>query len=259
MGLFGARWLFSRLFSRKFRQQLNASLQSPAAFYYAALMKIVPGLHRGRIDLPLKNGGKISVRSFMTLYIFEEIFLDRVYDRHLKTQPSSIIDIGANTGLFVLRAKQLWPHATVLAFEPEPGNYAELLYTIENNHLTHVTAVNAAIANEAGPVTLYRHPRNAGGHSIVHHVGADAVTVSASTMDDALARLGGGCDLLKIDCEGSEEGILRGLTPDQARQIGAIVYEPDWGSYSVNSLNDWLSSLGFTVFGDPDVVVAVHP
>jgi hypothetical protein len=82
MGLFSARWFLQRLFSSKFRRELNQTVEFPTAFYCAALMKFIPGLWSGKIDLHHKSGGIVSVYSFMTLYIFEEVFLDRVYDRH---------------------------------------------------------------------------------------------------------------------------------------------------------------------------------
>jgi FkbM family methyltransferase len=181
----------------------------------------------------------------MSLYIFDEIFVQKIYDlpmRDIKT----IIDIGANTGMFVIRSKDIWPSSEIFAFEPEPNNFAMLERAIRINDLSGVTPINSAITNSDGVVNLYIHPRNIGGHSTIRHELSDIVEVKSKTLDDVLSKLPfRHCDLLKVDCEGAEEAIFRSLTPDVARRIGVIVYEPEWGLYSVENLNSWLESFGF--------------
>ena len=56
----------------------------------------------------------MAVKEFMTLYIYKEIFVEGCYDLSLATDPAPfIIDVGANTGLFIIRMKQLYPNAKV--------------------------------------------------------------------------------------------------------------------------------------------------
>jgi len=240
------RWALPRLLSRRFYQQLKLKLDNPFTFYLSVLLKLVPNVYKRPLTLQLKDGKILSLRAFMTLYIFEEIFLRGVYDVESKSV-SSIIDIGANTGLFVLRAKQCWPDAKIVAFEPEPANYVALCETIEKNDLQGVSAINAAIAAARGFTTLYRHPRNVGGHSTVHRFSDDSVQVRCQTVSDALTLLPNArCDLMKVDCEGAEESIFRSLSADTAARIGIIIYEPDNG-YLADELNEWLNTLGFTV------------
>jgi FkbM family methyltransferase len=240
------RWAIPRICNPAFYRKLNAQLKNPLAFYRILFLKIVPGLHKRAMVLELRDGKTIRVRSFMTLYIFEEIFLDEVYD--VKSHDvTSLVDIGANTGLFLLWAKRRWPQAKVIAFEPEPGNYAALCETISNNGLEGVTAIKAAVAPKQGTVKLYRHPRNVGGHSIVHQFSDDSFDVQCQTIADALAQLPDGrCDFMKMDCEGAEEPILRNLDQGLAEKIETIVYEPNVYE-SVNSLNERLTTLGFTI------------
>lgn len=219
------------------------------------LLKLVPSLHRSPLTLELKDGKILRVRSFMTLYIFDEIFLTGVYDIDIKGV-ESIIDIGANTGLFVLRAKQRWPNAKIVAFEPEPANYSALSETIEINRLQGVTSIQAAVAPEHGFVTLYRHPRNIGGHSTVFRHSNDSVQVACQTISDALSLCPGGrCDLLKVDCEGAEYSIFSGLTPEIATRVRTIVFEPSEG-YSLGEVNRRLEALGFTISAEKGNVIA---
>src|SRR6185437_2668840 len=209
MSLFRIRWAISKLSDRKFRDRLRRQVVSPFAFYGAIALKLLP--FSRRLELRLKDGKRVGIPTFMSLYIFSEIFVDGVYDGGFAAFPKFIIDIGANTGIFVLRAKQLCPDASVVAFEPEVGNYNELLRTVECNRLTNVSTIRAAIGVKPGPITLYRHPRNNGGHSTVSQVSGVAVTVPGATLTDAIGKVGGRVDLLKVDCEGAEEMILRGL------------------------------------------------
>jgi len=240
------RWAIGRVLSLKFFRRLNAQLANPAHFYWSVLLKLVPNLHNRPLTLEFRDGRVFFVRSFMTLFIFEEIFLTGVYDIDIQCV-ESILDIGANTGLFVLRAKERWPDAKIVAFEPEPGNYAALCETIKANEMKGVTAVQAAVAAEGGFVMLYRDPRNIGRHSIVFKQSGDSLKVPSRTISDALSLCPNGrCDLMKVDCEGAEDSIFRCLDAELAARIGTIIYEPSEG-YSVTELNGCLEALGFKI------------
>lgn len=243
------KWAISRTLSPGFFRSLKSQLKNPASFYVSMLLKLVPSLHTSPLTLELKDGKILRVRSFMTLYIFEEIFLTGVYDIDVHGV-ESIIDIGANTGLFILRAKQRWPNAKIVAFEPEPANYSALCETIEINRLQEVTSIQAAVTPEHGFVTLYKHPRNIGGHSTVFRHSNDSVQVACQTISDALSLCPGGrCDLLKVDCEGGEGSIFSSLTPEIAARVRTIIYEPSEG-YSVSEVNRRLEAFGFTISAD---------
>jgi hypothetical protein len=79
---------------------------------------MIPGFSSGIRYLALADGHVIPVRDFMTLYIYKEIFVDRCYDLTFDQSAPVIIDIGANSGLFALRIKQLYPSALLLRAVP---------------------------------------------------------------------------------------------------------------------------------------------
>jgi len=134
MAGFRARWAADVICSRAIFRRLKDELRSPLRFYAAMALKLIPGLYPAPIKLNLRDGKVFYVNTFMTLYIFVEIFVERIYDLpDACGTVETIIDVGANTGLFVVRAKQVWPDATIVAFEPEPRNYAELEKTIKDN------------------------------------------------------------------------------------------------------------------------------
>jgi FkbM family methyltransferase len=248
MAGFRLRWTAKIICSPVIFRRLKDELRSPWKFYAAMALKLIPGLYPGPIRLNLRDGKCFYVKTFMTLYIFVEIFIERIYDLpDACGTVETIIDVGANTGLFVVRAKQVWPNATIVALEPEPENFAELERTIKENAFNGVIARNEAMSAECGVATLFLHPRNVGGHSMYHRHSSKTVSVPARTIEAVLGEMLGGarCDLLKIDCEGCEHAIFRSLTVDTARKIPTIVYEPEGRLYSVRAMNQWLESLGY--------------
>lgn len=248
---FRVKWLARTLGSRDFAIQLAATLENPWAFRRALLLKCLPGLHRRPIELRLRGGHRIAVRSFMTLFIFAEIFIHRIYDIALRAGPRTILDIGANTGLFVLRARQLCPDSAIVAVEPEPANAAMLDETIELNHLNGVRVVKAAITPVAGPVTLHLSPRNIGGHSTVMARGGHTIEVAGVPLAQVIAMLPEGrCELLKMDCEGAEIGILAAMRGEVAEKLGTMIYESD--RTTVAEANRLAEALGFAVEMTPN-------
>jgi FkbM family methyltransferase len=185
----------------------------------------------------------------MTAYIYKEVFADADYDLPLEVQNPVILDIGANTGLFSLRMKQLYPDAQIACFEPEPGNFSQLQSLITQNQLQGVKAYKKAIGAETKTSTLFLHPRNIGGHSLIQQE-ADWVPVEVEllSLSDALQAFPGNvCHLMKLDCEGAEYEIIRGIDATLAKRIRCIVFEGSGQLYDVNELHQHLKMLGYNL------------
>lgn len=225
----------------------SAVLQSAPAFYFTALEKLIPGFSPDMKYLPLTDGHVIPVRDFMTLYIYKEIFVDRCYDLTLDRSAPVIVDIGANSGLFALRLKQLYPSARIACYEPFPPNFAQLENTIAVNRLDEVTPLQKAVGARPGNAKLFIHKRNMGGHSFYagEALNTDHVDVEVVDLSSILGGLQTDLDLLKLDCEGAEFDILMNLAVSDARQICRIIVETTSGLYDVDQLNEQMSSLGF--------------
>jgi FkbM family methyltransferase len=225
-------------------------------------VKIVPNLHRRPVRLRLKDGKLLEIEDFWSLFIFDEIFLQHDYEPPLVMQRrgvNTIIDVGANIGLFVLRAKQIWPDARILAFEPDPANFAGLQRHIALNRLENVAAYNEGLSDRCGSCELFLSPRNIGGHSMYRRSDR-SVRIQTRTLADALTLISdnGSCDLLKIDCEGCEYAILAGLTPDVAGRIKCIVIEPERDLNDIGDLIGALKSHDFAVRDDSHFVIATR-
>ena len=110
----------------------------------------------------------MAVKEFMTLYIYKEIFVDGYYDLSLASGPAPfIIDVGANTGLFIIRMKQLYPNSRVAGYEPLPSNFLQLKRSIELSRLDHVDIFMQGVGGTPRIEKLYIHPKNIGGHVLV--------------------------------------------------------------------------------------------
>lgn len=244
------RWALSKLLSPAHLKMQRELLTEPAKYYAAMLAKFIPGLYTDPIVLCLRAGPKFLVHEFMTLYIYNEIFADKVYAIGLGAVKSPfIIDIGANTGLFALYAKSIWPNATIQCFEPYPPNFSQLAANIQANRLEGVKYFQQGVGKACTTATLHVHPKNVGGHSLYPGESKGTtvdveVTDLATLLANAPAQK---CDLLKLDCEGCECEILQSLTPDLADRIDRIVYEPTPRLCDVRQINEKLSGWGYAV------------
>lgn len=130
----------------------------------------------------------------------------------------TFVDVGANWGYFTLvAAHAVGPAGRVLALEPDPRMAAELRANVARNGIRHVTVVEAAASAQAGEAVLAGYAegdRNRGVSSLVARPGGDAASfvVRTAALDDLLdAHAIPSADLVKVDVEGAEEMVLRGM------------------------------------------------
>jgi len=126
------------------------------------------GLFSNRqITLHARNGLNFIIQAQTTdIRVLNEIWHLGVYDRFLKfiKNDSIVIDIGANIGLFSLKAAHQRPNVKVLSYEPFPRNFEVLKSNIALNHFEKkISAFNLAIAEEKGEKNFFFHPLDSGG------------------------------------------------------------------------------------------------
>lgn len=239
----------------------RAALRNPWKFWAALLLKFVPRVWPFPIHLHLRRGGVVAVYEFMTLFVYKEIFVDGCYDVPVALGPEPvIIDIGANTGLFILRMKQLHPDCRVTGYEPMPSNFAQLQKNLERSGLTGVDVVMRGVGSEPGTVRLYVHRGNIGGHSIFQNQtgGRRHIEIELVGVRELLERAGS-CALLKLDCEGAEFQIIKALTADLAARVRHIFFEATPSLYDPRELVTHLESLGYQLTPYRGLYLAVRP
>src|SRR5689334_11838959 len=124
----------------------------------------------------------------------------------LITPGCTVLDVGANVGLYTLLAAKRG--ARVFAIEADPHNAALLRHHVKLNRLENwVTILELAATEVEKTVTLYRNPQNWGESNILNR-GNLSGTVAGHTIDSLdLPPI----DVCKMDIEGAEVFALQGM------------------------------------------------
>jgi len=161
----------------------------------------------------------------------------------------TIVDVGANVGASALFWKARYPAARLLCFEPVAENFALLSQNLNGYRLTE--CYHEGLGSTDAQLELIASPGagNEGGWSLYQRgqKGGEArqrVTIRRSGA--RLLELGvRSIDILKVDTEGHEREILRGLEPElleSTRYVtGELHGERDF------ELLDWLEQRGYRV------------
>jgi FkbM family methyltransferase len=186
----------------------------------------------GTLTLSLRNGIRYLLRANTNeVRALDEIWRLKIYDTHLGSlkDGSVVVDIGANIGIFSIKAARCAPGIRVFSYEPEPANFRTLQQNIALNHLEdRITALNSAVCEKEGTMDFFFHERDSGGGSIYpHDLNFNRkISVSCTTLEKVFAQQHiSQCDFLKMDCEGAEAGILLQAPPELFRRIAAMAIE----------------------------------
>jgi FkbM family methyltransferase len=164
-----------------------------------------------------------------------------------------VLDIGANVGYYTLIfAERVGESGHVFAFEPDPDNFALLEKNVRANRYSNVTLERKAVSDVTGKIKLYTCPDNKGDHRIYDSGdGRRSIDIDAVALDDYFAEYQGRIDFIKMDTQGAEAGILRGMTGLLRQHDGIKMVTEFWpvglrrfGASAEQFLNH-LSQLGF--------------
>jgi len=129
------------------------------------------------------------------------------------TQDFIFIDIGANIGGYTLFvAARAGPRARVLAIEPQPDIFERLVYNMNQNPFANMKALDCAVADVDGEITLFLHGANRGETSM-KIINSDAVNARVRVPAKSLKTIVlqenfTYIDAIKLDVEGAEDVIL---------------------------------------------------
>ena len=164
---------------------------------------------------------------------------------------STIIDIGANIGVFSVMAGRRAKNVRVFGYEPFAQNFELLTRNIALNNLgATVTPVRCGVGGSGGMRKLSLSPDNTGGHSIASAAKGKTVEIELVTLKDVFDRHSvERCDFLKVDCEGAEYEILYAAPADILARVRTISmeYHTGGGIGSPVQLQAFLEENGFAV------------
>jgi|688.fasta_scaffold151794_3 FkbM family methyltransferase len=214
------------------------------------------GLHPGRdFTFRMRDGRGYTVEKRM-MGPFRECFFDDQYFRHIdpKTLPKApvIIDIGANVGFAALYFLHLFPKAVIHSFEPMPYMLRQLHRRRAERPEADWHVHDAGVWKEDGELELFTTEDDdftaVSGLVKLDHTNR-RVKVRVVGLEGFLKERGNPhVDLLKLDCEGAEYGILFSLSEETYENISNIAMEThDTEEYKTLDMVEFLRSKGYEV------------
>ena len=132
----------------------------------------------------IRNGSIINFNDITSAHnFFREIWVNETYTKFFNqdNNPKTIVDIGANIGIFTLFANYLWPESTITAYEPAPENFILLQKNINSSKLKNIKAINLAASNQKGTYrfVIKDYP---GAHSFYDDISNEATNIQKLLM-----------------------------------------------------------------------------
>ena len=156
-----------------------------------------------------------GVTTSLLTYGFHEKYETELFKKSIK-KGMVVIDIGAHIGYYTLLAARLTGEkGKVFAFEPDPYNYTLLVKNIEVNGYSNVIPVRKAVFNKSGKMKLFLDKSSLGNHSLseANIPNSDtSITIEVTSLDEFFKNKHHKIDVIKMDVQGSEMGVLQGMT-----------------------------------------------
>lgn len=166
----------------------------------------------------------------------------------------TVFDIGGDAGYYTLLfAKAVGPMGKVIVFEPIPKGQERIMENVRLNGFQNVELIDLALGSAPGSFVLEKPFEDSRINLGKTTPTADDILVKVVRLDTLAAERGlPRADLIKIDVEGAEMEILRGMDEYVAKHHPAFVIElhPDLlpqFKASVEDVLSWLTQRGYTM------------
>lgn len=190
-------------------------------------------------------------RILFTPHYFDEE--ERLFLKRRLTPDFVFIDIGSNVGGYALYVgAEAGPDARILAIEPQPLIFERLVFNIRQNPFATVKALNCAVADQEGEVTLFIDRRNQGETSMRlmrSGDGGNVVRAPAFGLAQLVAQEGyRHVDAVKLDVEGAEELILEAFFREAPQRLWPrLLLAESAASHWTPALRDMIADYGYSL------------
>jgi len=163
----------------------------------------------------------------------------------------TVLDLGANIGLFSLIAARLNPNVQIYAYEPGPEN-ADLLQInlLVNPALKNrINVLRKAVSGIEGKAQWSFDSDNPGASGLFHD-GSRKVEVELVSLGQALEEAGKRKAFVKMDIEGSEYDVIRDTPESVWNQVCGLAFELHDDPKNLITRDDFLArvqGLGFRI------------
>jgi FkbM family methyltransferase len=153
----------------------------------------------------------------------------------LARRARTIVDVGANTGLFSLTARCVNPKAAIHSFEPVPEFYSTLERNNDSNE-ARIIIHRSALSNEPGVLPMFMPHEFAGNiyssslskdHYLKYQQSAPRIFEVTVEVFDEIANRSAieNVDLIKVDAEGFDFKVLMGMGQTLVRDTPDVLIE----------------------------------
>lgn len=199
----------------------------------------------------------IRTNSFFTQLTDVGMVFETIYHNQYGKCPinpyDTVIDIGAHIGSFSIYASKAAHCGHVYAYEPFDSTYNILKRNIALNKRSNITSCKLAVSNQKGERDFYVSDINLAENSL-HHIYGRKTIVKTTTLKDIFTEHNiSHCNVLKLDCEGSEYEILfsSGSILESVDRIIMEYHVPEYfglkGVHTLRSLILFLKLHGYAV------------
>jgi len=150
---------------------------------------------------------------FSWMWQYEEIYVEKFYKFKTSNPAPIIYDCGANVGMSVLYFKELYPKASIKAFEAEPQIAIYLRKNLATNGISDVEIIEKAVWKDNEGVSFGEGQSD---DASIYGQGQKKKIASLRLRDELAKETH--IDFLKIDIEGAEIDVL----PDCAKVLDRV-------------------------------------
>lgn len=172
-------------------------------------------------DVELTGNTRDVIQRYLYWFgVWEPNLTQFVRQRMAATPQRTFVDIGANIGYFSTLVAKSHPNAKVVAIEAYPPTVEKLRRHISRNGLSNVRVVPSAVSDQHGSLNFFFAGTDNEGAttSVPGRFESDVVQVPCSPLTDLLTTIEmDSIRLMKIDVEGAEASVVRGMTGLLAR------------------------------------------
>ena len=243
------QWLMRRFCGSGILQHVNFTLSGT--------------VNRTRVRVPIVAG-----LGMMPVPLWEqEPWLNHTIATLLGESSGVFVDVGVNLGQTLIKVKTLQPERAYIGFEPNPTCVAFVRRLVAANHFRDTTIVPFGLSDAARTLPLFARQEDPTDSSatVVPDLYVTQETwvrtpVALLQGDDALAALGvGRVGVLKIDVEGAELEVIRGLEGTLRAHRPSVIcellpsYSPGKKRWAfrqprTDAVVDTMRSLGYRLF-----------
>lgn len=199
-----------------------------------------------KIKMPEKEGETSGLISIW------DIWINKIYNPKSFSikEKDTVLDIGANIGIFTLYASAIAKHGRIYSFEPFPGSCRRMAENIRINRICNAIANNLAVSSSNSRKTFFISNSCSSLHSL-HRMKdmKESISVRAITLKEIIdSNRIKKVDFMKMDCEGEEYSIIYSTPRKYLEKIEKIALEfhnLDRGKNNCVYLKKYLEKTGY--------------